>query len=177
LILEDLEHAIKRGAKIYAEVVGYGCTSDAYHVTAPDPEGGGAARTMTMALNDAEIKPEEIDYINAHGTSTPLNDKFETLAIKKIFGENAYNIHISSTKSMTGHMLGATGAIEAIFTILTIKDSFIPPTINYETKDEECDLNYTPNKGILGEIRYALSNSFGFGGTNGSLIFKKFEEK
>ncbi len=177
LLLEDLEHAIKRGAKIYAEVVGYGYTSDAYHVTAPDPEGGGAARTMAMALDDAEVKPEEIDYINAHGTSTPLNDKLETLAIKKVFGENAYNINISSTKSMTGHMLGATGATEAIFTILAITDSFIPPTINYETKDEECDLNYTPNKGISKNIRYALSNSFGFGGTNGALIFKKFEDK
>ncbi len=177
LILEDLEHAIKRGSKIYAEVIGYGYTGDAYHVTAPDPEGGGATRTMAMALDDAEIKPEEIDYINAHGTSTPLNDKLETLAIKKVFKENASNIHISSTKSMTGHMLGATGAIEAIFSILAINDSFIPPTINYETKDEECDLNYTPNKGIPGEVRYALSNSFGFGGTNGSLIFEKFEEK
>ena len=177
LILEDLEHAVKRRAKIYAEVIGYGYTSDAYHVTAPDPEGGGAARTMAMALNDAEVKPEEIDYINAHGTSTPLNDKLETLAIKKVFGENATNINISSTKSMTGHMLGATGAIEAIFTIFAITDSFIPPTINYETKDEECDLNYTPNKGVSKNIRYALSNSFGFGGTNGALVFEKFEDK
>jgi len=177
MILESLEHAVKREARIYAEVIGYGYTGDAYHMTAPDPEGNGAARTMAMALEDAEIKPEEIDYINAHGTSTPLNDKLETLAIKKVFGENAYNINISSTKSMTGHMLGATGATEAIFSVLAITDSFIPPTINYETKDEECDLNYTPNKGVSKELRYVCSNSFGFGGTNGSLIFKKFEEK
>lgn len=177
MVLESLEHAVKRGARIYAEVIGYGYTGDAYHMTAPDPEGNGAARTMSMALDDAEIKPEEIDYINAHGTSTPLNDKLETLAIKKVFGENAYNINISSTKSMTGHMLGATGATEAIFSVLAITDSFIPPTINYETKDEECDLNYTPNKGVSKELRYVCSNSFGFGGTNGSLIFKKFEGK
>ncbi len=177
MVLESLEHAVKRGARIYAEVIGYGYTGDAYHMTAPDPEGNGAARTMSMALDDAEIKPEEIDYINAHGTSTPLNDRLETLAIKKVFGENAYNINISSTKSMTGHMLGATGATEAIFSVLAITDSFIPPTINYETKDEECDLNYTPNKGVSKELRYVCSNSFGFGGTNGSLIFKKFEGK
>lgn len=177
LVLEDLEHAVKRGARIYAEVVGYGYTSDAYHPTAPDPEGGGAARTMAMAIKDARIDPTEIDYINAHGTSTPFNDKFETMAIKKVFGQHAYNTNISSTKSMTGHMLGATGAIEAIFSIFAITNSFIPPTINYETRDEECDLNYTPNIGVVRETRYALSNSFGFGGTNGSLIFKKFEEK
>jgi 3-oxoacyl-[acyl-carrier-protein] synthase II len=177
LVLENLEHAVKRGARIYAEVIGYGCTGDAYHMTAPDPEGNGAARTMVNALEDAGIKPEDVDYINAHGTSTPLNDKLETLAIKKVFGKNAYNVDISSTKSMTGHMLGATGATEAIFSVLSITDSFIPPTINYETKDEECDLNYTPNKGISKELRYVCSNSFGFGGTNGSLIFKKFEEK
>ena len=176
LILEDLEHAVKRGAKIYAEITGYGYTGDAYHATAPDPEADGAFRTMRMAIRDAGIKPEQIDYINAHGTSTPLNDKIETLAIKKVFAEYAYQLSISSTKSMTGHMLGATGAAEAIFTICSIKDSFISPTINYENVDEECDLNYTPNKGISKEIKYALSNSFGFGGTNGSLIFKKFEE-
>lgn len=177
LILEDLEHAVKRGARIYAEVVGYGYTSDAYHATAPDPEGGGAARTIAMAIKDARIDPSEIGYINAHGTSTPLNDKLETMAIKSVFGKSAYDVNISSTKSMTGHMLGATGAVEAIFSILAIKNSFIPPTINYETKDEECDLNYTPNKGVVRELDYALSNSFGFGGTNGTLIFKKFEEK
>jgi 3-oxoacyl-[acyl-carrier-protein] synthase II len=176
LILEELEHAVKRDARIYAEVVGYGYTGDAHHVTAPDPAGDGGCRTMQMALRDGEIKPEQVDYINAHGTSTPLNDKIETLAIKKAFGECAYKVSISSTKSMTGHMLGATGATEAIFSICAMKDSFIPPTINYENFDEECDLDYTPNKGISKEVKYALSNSFGFGGTNGSLLFKKFEE-
>jgi len=176
LILEDMEHAIKRGATIYAEIVGYGFTGDAFHMTAPDPEADGAVRTMKMAIEDAEIDPSHIAYINAHGTSTPLNDKTETMAIKRVFGEYAYKLNISSTKSMTGHMLGATGAAEAMFTVLAIKHSFIPPTINYETKDEECDLNYTPNVGISKDMTYALSNSFGFGGTNGSLIFKKFNE-
>ncbi len=176
LVLEDLEHAIKRGARIYAEIVGYGYTGDAFHITAPDPEADGAIRTMKMAIADAGIETHQVDYINAHGTSTPLNDKVETLAIKKVFGDYAYKVAISSTKSMTGHMLGATGAAEAIFTIYAIKESFIPPTINYETKDEECDLNYTPNKGVEKEIEYGLSNSFGFGGTNGSLLFKKFSE-
>lgn len=177
VVLEDLEHAVNRGAKIYAEVVGFGYTSDAFHVTAPDPEGAGAARTMAMALKDAGIEPREVDYINAHGTSTPLNDKLETMAIKSVFGEHAYKVSISSTKSMTGHMLGATGAAEAIFSIYAINHSFIPPTINYENKDEECDLNYTPNQGVEREITYVLSNSFGFGGTNGSLVLKKFDEK
>lgn len=177
LVLEDLEHALKRNAKIYAEIVGYGFRGDAYHSTAPDPQGDGAYRTMNAAIVDAEIKPEDIGYINAHGTSTPLNDKFETLAIKRLLGEHAYKINISSTKSMTGHMLGATGGAEAIFTILSIYNSFIPPTINYEYPDEDCDLNYTPNKGIKKEIEFALSNSFGFGGTNGSLIFKKFSRE
>lgn len=176
LILEELEHAVKRGARIYAELVGFGYTGDAYHVTAPDPEADGAYRTMKMALRDGGIEPEQVDYINAHGTSTPLNDKIETLGIKKLFGEYAYKLDISATKSMTGHMLGATGAAEAIFTVCSIKDSFIPPTINYENVDEDCDLNYTPNKGKSKEINYALSNSFGFGGTNGSLLFKKFTE-
>lgn len=177
LVLEDLEHAVKRGARIYAEIVGYGYSSDAYHMTAPDPEASGASRTMQMAVNDAQIQPQEVDYINAHGTSTPLNDKVETQAIRQVFGEHAYKINISSTKSMTGHMLGATGASEAIFSVLSINHSFIPPTINYEHPDEECDLNYTPNQGILKDINYALSNSFGFGGTNGSLLFKKFDGK
>ena len=177
LVLEELEHAVTRGATIYAEIVGYGFTSDAYHMTAPDPEADGAARTMKMALKDAGIKPGELDYINAHGTSTQLNDRTETLAIKKVFGDYAYKINISSTKSMTGHMLGATGAVEAFLTISAIKNSFIPPTINYESQDDVCNLNYTPNRGIEKEINYALSNSFGFGGTNGSLIFKKFDEK
>lgn len=177
LVLEELEHAIKRGARIYAEIIGFGLTSDAYHVTAPDPEADGASRTMRMALKDAEIEPADIDYINAHGTSTPLNDKVETQAIKQVFGDYAYKLPISSTKSMTGHMLGATGATEAIFSIMAINDSFIPPTINYEYPDEECDLNYTPNKGVQKDIKYVLSNSFGFGGTNGGLVFEKFNQK
>jgi len=174
LVLEELEHAVKRGARIYAEIIGYGFTSDAYHMTAPDPEGGGAARTMIAAIKDAGIKPEEIDYINAHGTSTPLNDAMETKAIKSVFGEYAYHVAISSTKSMTGHMLGATGAAEAFFSISAIIHSIIPPTINYEFPDEECDLNYTPNHSVPKELNHVLSNSFGFGGTNGSLVFKKF---
>lgn len=177
VVLEDLEHAVKRGAKIYAEIVGYGITGDAFHVTAPDMEADGAVRTMKMAINDAGIDVKEIDHINAHGTSTPLNDKVETKAVRKLFGLHAEKINICSTKSMTGHMLGATGAAEAIFTTLAVKDNFVPPTINQEVPDEECDLNYTPNKGIEREIQYALSNSFGFGGTNGSLVFKKFENK
>ncbi|MCK4943767.1 MAG: beta-ketoacyl-ACP synthase II [Candidatus Aminicenantes bacterium] len=175
LVLEDLEHAIKRGAKIYAEVVGYGFTGDAYHMTAPDPQADGAYRSMKMAINSAEIQNEEIDYINAHGTSTPLNDKYETIAIKRLFGDHAYKLNVSSTKSMTGHMLGATGGAEAILTVLSLFESFIPPTINYEFPDEDCDLNYTPNQGVKKKIDYALSNSFGFGGTNGTLLFKRFE--
>lgn len=175
LVLESLEHAVKRDAKIYGEIVGYGYTGDAYHMTAPDPEADGAIRSMDMAIKDADIKREEVEYINAHGTSTPHNDRTETLAVKKLFKDHAYKMNISSTKSMTGHMLGATGGAEAAFTLLGIYHSFIPPTINYENLDEECDLNYTPNKGIKKDIRYALSNSFGFGGTNGTLLFKKFE--
>lgn len=177
LVLEDLEHAVKRNARIYAELIGYGYTSDAYHMTAPDPDGSGALRTMKMAIHDAQLQPENIQYINAHGTSTPLNDKTETHAIKLLFGDYAYKLKISSTKSMTGHMLGATGAAEAIFSILAITNSFIPPTINYENRDEELDLDYTPNVGVPFDLTYALSNSFGFGGTNGSLVFKKFEDK
>ena len=176
LVLEDLEHAVKRGAKIYAEIVGYGYTSDAFHMTAPDPDASGATRTMGNALKDAGIKPEDVQYINAHGTSTPLNDKIETQAIRQVFGDHAYKLNVSSTKSMTGHMLGATGAAEAIYTILAINNSLIPPTINYTTKDEDCDLNYTPNTAVEKDITYAMSNSFGFGGTNGTLVFKKFEE-
>jgi len=176
LMLEDLEHAIKRGAKIYAEVVGYGYTGDAHHMTAPDPEGDGAYRTMKMALDDGGITPDDVDYINAHGTSTPLNDKFETFAIKRLFKDRAYEVAISSTKSMTGHMLGATGSTEIAFSAMSIMDSFVPPTMNYENKDEFCDLNYTPNKGKNMEITYAISNSFGFGGTNGSVLIKKFQE-
>lgn len=176
LILESLEHAHNRGARIYAEVYGYGFTGDAYHMTAPDPDADGAYRAMKMALTDAQLKPEDIVYINAHGTSTELNDKLETHAIKRLFGAHAYKLAISSTKSMTGHMLGATGSAEAAFTIMAMANSFIPPTINYETPDEECDLNYTPNQGVSREIPYALSNSFGFGGTNASLLLKKFSD-
>jgi 3-oxoacyl-[acyl-carrier-protein] synthase II len=176
LVLESLEHAYNRGARIYAEVGGYGFTGDAFHMTAPDPDADGAYRAMKMAVADAQLKPEDIVYINAHGTSTELNDKLETHAIKRLFGEHAFKLTVSSTKSMTGHMLGATGSAEAAFTIMAMKNSFIPPTINYETPDPDCDLNYTPNQGVNREIPYALSNSFGFGGTNASLLLKKFSE-
>ncbi len=175
LVLEELEHAKKRGAKIYAEVIGVGLTGDAYHMTAPAPEGEGAYRAMRDAINDGGINPEDVDYINAHGTSTPLNDKNETSAIKRAFGEHAYKLSISSTKSMTGHLLGAAGAVESIATILAIYHKFVPPTINYTTPDPDCDLNYTPNKAVDKEIKYALSNTFGFGGHNASLLFKKYE--
>jgi 3-oxoacyl-[acyl-carrier-protein] synthase II len=174
LMLESLESAHTRGARIYAEVAGYGFTGDAYHMTAPDPNADGSYRVMKMALADAGLKPEDIVYINAHGTSTELNDKLETLAIKRLFGDYAAKLAISSTKSMTGHMLGATGSAEAAYTALAITNSFIPPTINYETPDPDCDLNYTPNQGVSREIPYAISNSFGFGGTNASLLLKKF---
>jgi 3-oxoacyl-[acyl-carrier-protein] synthase II len=175
LILEDYEHAKARGAKIYAELVGGGMTADAYHITAPHPEGEGASNVMKHALEDAEMQPEDIDYVNVHGTSTPLGDISEVKAIQKVFGEHAYNINISSTKSMTGHLLGAAGAIEAIASILAIKNSLIPPTINHFTDDEEFDprLNLTFNKAQKREIRAALSNTFGFGGHNASIIFKK----
>ncbi|WZL74811.1 beta-ketoacyl-ACP synthase II [Clostridiaceae bacterium 35-E11] len=174
LILEELEHAINRGAHIYAEIVGYGMSADAYHITAPAPEGEGAARAMKNAIQDANISPENIDYINAHGTSTPFNDKFETMAIKSVFGEHAYKLAVSSTKSMTGHLLGAAGGIEAIACSLAIAEDFIPPTINYTTPDEECDLDYVPNEGRSTKVCYALSNSLGFGGHNASIIFKKY---
>jgi 3-oxoacyl-[acyl-carrier-protein] synthase II len=176
LVLESMEHAIKRGARIYAEVAGYGFTGDAYHMTAPDPEADGAYRAMRNAVADAGLRPQDIVYINAHGTSTELNDKLETLAIKRLFGEHASKLAVSSTKSMTGHMLGATGSAEAAYTALAITDSFIPPTINYDTPDPDCDLNYTPNQGVAREIPYALSNSFGFGGTNASVLLKKFSQ-
>lgn len=173
LILEQLEHALSRKATIYAEVLGYGLSSDAYHITAPDPHGEGATRCMSMAINDAGLRPEDIDYINAHGTSTPPNDKTETMAIKKVFGEHAYKLAISSTKSMTGHLLGAAGGVEAIFSIMAINHGVIPPTINLENPDPECDLDYVANNPRKRELDIVLSNSFGFGGTNASIIFGK----
>lgn len=176
VMLEELEHAKKRGAKIYGEVVGYGATSDAYHITAPALDGMGAANAMMLAIEEAGIKPCDVSYINAHGTSTPPNDSSETFAIKKVFGDDAYKVVISSTKSMTGHLLGAAGAIEAITCIKAAEDNFVPPTINYKVKDEECDLDYVPNKGRSMDVKYAISNSFGFGGHNAVLCFKKWEE-
>jgi 3-oxoacyl-[acyl-carrier-protein] synthase II len=176
LILEELEHAKARGAKIYAEIVGYGMSGDAFHVTMPDETGSGAIRVMERALKDAGISPEQIGYINAHGTSTPYNDKFETLAIKKVFGERAYDIPVSSTKSMTGHALGAAGGIEAVLSILALKENLLLPTINYENPDPDCDLDYVPNEPRNAEVEYVLSNSFGFGGTNACLIFKRYNE-
>ena len=175
LILEELTSALDRGAKIYAEIIGYGLTGDAYHITAPAPDGEGAARCMQMALKDSGISPEEVDYINAHGTSTYYNDIYETLAIKSVFKEHARKLAISSTKSMTGHLLGGAGGVEAIFTILTLFHGIIPPTINYETPDPECDLDYVPNEARKADVRVAISNSFGFGGTNAVLAFRKFE--
>lgn len=175
LILEDYEHAIKRGAPILAELVGFGFTADAYHLTAPAPGGEGAVRSMRLCIEDANIKPEEVDYINAHGTSTPYNDKSETQAIKTLFGEHAYKLIVSSTKSMTGHLLGAAGALEAVVTVLTLMNDVIPPTINLEEPDPECDLNYAPNKAVERKVNYAISNAFGFGGHNVSLLFKKFQ--
>ncbi len=174
LILEELGFALKRKAKIYGELIGYGYTGDAYHITAPSPDGDGAVRCMRMAIKDAGLKPEDIDYINAHGTSTPLNDQTETLAIKKVFGEHAKKIPISATKSMTGHLLGAAGSTEAIFTILAIREGIIPPTINYEEPDPECDLDYVPNVARRQSLEVAMSNAFGFGGTNAALVFKKY---
>src|SRR6056297_3038818 len=175
LLLEDYEHALNRGAKIYGEIAGYGATCDAYHITSPEPNGLGAKGSMDMAIKEAGISKDDVDYINAHGTSTPYNDKFETLAIKNLLRKEAYNIPVSSTKSMTGHLIGGAGAVEAIVSIMAIKDGFIPPTINYKTPDSECDLNYVANKGIHKEINYVLSNSLGFGGHNTTLLFKKFK--
>ncbi|MCW8385792.1 beta-ketoacyl-ACP synthase II [Fluoribacter dumoffii] len=173
LILEEYEHAKARGAKIYAELVGFGMSGDAYHITAPDEDADGAARAMEAAIRDAGIDPEQVDYINAHGTSTYLNDLNETKAIKRVFKQHAYELAVSSTKSMTGHLLGAAGAVEAIFSILALKDQIAPPTINLENPDEGCDLNYVPHTPQKRAINYALSNSLGFGGTNGSLLFKR----
>jgi 3-oxoacyl-[acyl-carrier-protein] synthase II len=175
LILEELQFALKRKAKIHGELIGYGYTGDAYHITAPSPDGDGAIRCMKMAMKDAGLKPEDVDYINAHGTSTPLNDLTETLAIKSVFGDHAKKIPISATKSMTGHLLGAAGSTEAIFTILAILDGIMPPTINYEEPDPQCDLDYVPNVARRKPIKVAMSNAFGFGGTNATLVFKKFE--
>lgn len=176
VLLEELEMALSRGANIYAEVVGYGMSGDAHHVSAPEPEGDGAYRSMLRAIQDAGISPADVDYINAHGTSTPWNDKIETLAIKNLFGEHAYKLAVSSTKSMSGHLLGAAGGLEIALTALSIKNEMLPPTINYEFPDPECDLDYVPNDARPATIHYALSNSFGFGGTNGTLILKRFEE-
>jgi 3-oxoacyl-[acyl-carrier-protein] synthase II len=176
LIIESLEHALARNAVILGEISGYGCTNDAYHITAPSPSGEGGARCMKMALQDASIKPGQVGYINAHGTSTPLNDKYETMAIKTIFGEYAFKVPVSSTKSMTGHMLGAAGAIEAIIATIALKEGYLPPTINYQNPDPECDLDYIPNKGRKTDAKYAISNSFGFGGHNATLVLKKWEQ-
>ncbi|WP_152446450.1 beta-ketoacyl-ACP synthase II [Bacillus sp. THAF10] len=175
VVLEELEHALARGARIYAEIVGYGATGDAHHITAPAPGGEGGVRAMKMAIEDASLTPEDIDYINAHGTSTEYNDKFETLAIKEVFGSHAKTVAISSTKSMTGHLLGAAGGVEAIFTIKAIEKSILPPTINLETPDPECDLDYVPNESRQKEVRAAMSNSLGFGGHNATIVFKKYE--
>ncbi len=174
VILEELEFALHRGAKIYGEVAGYGYTGDAYHITAPCPDGDGAVRCMRMAIKDAGLQPEEVEYINAHGTSTPLNDKTETLAIKAVFGERAKEIPVSATKSMTGHLLGAAGSTEAIFTALAIHDGILPPTINYEEPDPECDLDFVPNVARREAVRIGMSNAFGFGGTNATLIIRHF---
>jgi 3-oxoacyl-[acyl-carrier-protein] synthase II len=174
IILETLEHAQRRGTKIYAEIIGAGMTGDAYHITQPEPSGDGASRAMKLSLADAGIRPTDVEYINAHGTSTPFNDKTETLAIKRVFGEHAYKLNISSTKSMTGHMLGAGGAVEFIITCLGLQEGKIPPTINYQEPDPECDLNYTPNTMIHKPITFAISNSLGFGGHNITLVAKKY---
>lgn len=174
LILEELEHARKRGANIYAEIIGFGCNGDAYHISAPSPNGIGAARCMEVAMKDAQINYMDIDYINAHGTSTPLNDMSETMAMKTVFKDHAKKIPVSSTKSMTGHLLGAAGGVEAVYSVLAIKHGIIPPTINYETPDPECDLDYVPNVAREAKVRTVMSNSFGFGGTNATLIFREF---
>ncbi|MCQ2009449.1 MAG: beta-ketoacyl-ACP synthase II [Sporolactobacillus sp.] len=175
LLLESLESAQKRGAHIYAEIAGYGATSDAFHVTRPDPEAKGAIRSMQMALDDAGVKSNQVDYVNAHGTSTEANDSTETKAVKAVFGDGAYDLAISSTKSMTGHLLGASGGVEAILCIKAIEEGIVPPTINYETPDEACDLNYVPNEALKKEVNVVLSNSFGFGGHNATLAFKRYE--
>jgi len=176
LILEELGFAVKRGAPILAEIVGYGMSGDAFHITQPSEDAGGAVRAMRATLADAAVQPEQVDYINAHGTSTPYNDKLETLAIKKVFGEHAKKLAVSSTKSMTGHLLGGAGGLEAGLSVLALRDQVLPPTINYENPDPECDLDYVPNKARQAEVNYILSNSFGFGGTNAALLFKRYVE-
>ena len=176
LLLEEYDHARRRGAAILGEIVGYGATCDAYHITAPAPDGEGGARAMEMAMECAGVQPGEIGYINAHGTSTPLNDKCETLAVKRAFGPAAAQVAMSSTKSMTGHLLGASGAIEAVISVLALRDGYLPATIHYQQPDPDCDLDIVPNEGRGKAIRYAMSNSLGFGGHNASLIFKKVEE-
>ncbi len=175
VVLEELEHARRRGARIYCEVVGYGATADAFHMTAPAPDGAGGARAMALALADAHVAPDQVQYVNAHGTSTPLNDKCETEAIKTAFGAHARKLAVSSTKSMTGHLLGAAGGVEFAATALAIAESVIPPTINYETPDPECDLDYVPNQARDAKITYALTNSFGFGGHNAVLALRRFD--
>lgn len=175
LVLEELSHALARNAQIYAEIVGYGSTGDAHHITAPAPEGEGGARAMKMAINDANLAPEQIDYINAHGTSTEYNDSYETMAIKTVFGDHAYKLPVSSTKSMTGHLLGAAGGVEAIYTVLAIKNNIVPPTINLETPDPVCDLDYVPNEARKCQVDCAMSNSLGFGGHNATIVFKKYD--
>ena len=175
LILEELGHAKKRGASILAEIVGYGLNSDAYHITHPSPDGEGAARCMRLSLKDAKLNPADIDYINAHGTSTPAGDVNETIAMKHVFGDSAKTVAVSSTKSMTGHLLGAAGALEAMYCVQAIQHQVAPPTTNLENPSPECDLNYVPNEPQARKIRAALSNSFGFGGTNASLVFKRYE--
>jgi 3-oxoacyl-[acyl-carrier-protein] synthase II len=176
LILEEYEHAKKRGANILAELVGYGCTCDAYHITAPSPDGDAGVRCMEMALEDAGLEPGQLGYINAHGTSTPLNDPMESAVIKRVLGKHAQNVPVSSTKSMTGHLLGAAGGIEAVITVMSLRDGFLPPTINLKNQDPECDLDYIPNVGREKQVEYALSNALGFGGHNGVLIFKRYED-
>jgi 3-oxoacyl-[acyl-carrier-protein] synthase II len=176
VILEELDFALQRGASILAEVVGYGMSGDAFHITAPSEDAGGAVRVMRKALSDAQVQPEQVDYINAHGTSTPYNDRLETLAVKKVFGEHAYKLAISSTKSMTGHLLGGAGGLEAGIAVLVLRDQAVPPTINYENPDPDCDLDYVPNQARKMKVEYVLSNSFGFGGTNAALLFKRYAD-
>ena len=177
VVLERLEHALARGARIYGELLGYASSSDAFHISQPDPEAAGAIRAMRWALEDAQVNSDEIDYINAHGTSTPLNDATETFAIKKLFGEQAYEIPVSSSKSVLGHALGATGAIETIFCLQALRDGIIPPTWNYETPDPDCDLDYVPNAPRKSDLKIVLSNSFGMGGQNSCLVMRKFDDK